>query len=278
MAILQATIQSVSLKRTVPIQVILPVDKMLSGGTSEKKEYPTLYLLHGLLGSSTDWITNTNIVKYATERDLAVVMPSGDNSFYVEQVVPNNDYGAYIGQELVALTRRMFPLSAQREKTFLAGLSMGGFGALRNGFKYAETFGYIAGFSSALNMFELPVDAPKRCIMDEDAVFGGLETAAATDKNPRVAFEDMKHRLKESPGFTMPKIYMAVGTEDPLLEPNRSFRDFLLRGGAELTYREEPGAHTWEFWGKQIRDVMDWLPLGSAADGLNSGNVFAPTR
>lgn len=184
MALLQVSLFSQALKRTVPVTVILPSDKVLSYGDGFRKDkpYKTLYLLHGLLGNYTDWTSNTNIQRLAEDRNLAVVMPSGENSFYIDQPLPNNDFGKYIGRELVELTRRMFPLSHRREDTFIAGLSMGGFGAIRNGLKYYDTFGYIAGLSSAVQIFELPLNAPGRSLFQEDACFGNLADASRSDK------------------------------------------------------------------------------------------------
>lgn len=267
MALLQVNFLSNSLKRTVPMHVILPVDKIGADGKTTVPEggYKTLYLLHGLLGNYTDWVSNTRIQQWAEEKNLAVVMPSGDNSFYIEQVVPNNDYGAFIGQELVDITRKMFPLSSRREDTFIAGLSMGGFGAIRNGLKYAETFGYIAGLSSAVHIFEYAFDAPGRTLFREDMVFGDLEAAAKTDKNPRIA---MAQRTAPCP-----KIYMSCGLQDSLLEANRSLRDFLIASGADITYQETNGLHSWDFWNAQIQKVLNWLPLTDTGAGLNSGNV-----
>ena len=152
MALIQMSFLSTALKRTVPVTVVLPVDN--TAFLRETPRFPTLYLLHGLLGSHTDWVCNTRIQKWAEERGLAVVMPSGDNSFYIDQLLPNQDYGEFIGRELVEMTRRAFPLSHDREETFLAGLSMGGFGAMRNGLKYADTFSQIVSLSPALHLFE----------------------------------------------------------------------------------------------------------------------------
>ena len=151
MALIQATFMSNALKRTVPIQVILPVDKLIG---EEMKPFKTLYLLHGLFGSYHDWNSNTRIQRWAQDQNLAVVMPSADNSFYIDyDMLPNSEYGKFVGEELVQVTRAMFHLSNKREDTFIAGLSMGGFGAIRNGLKYSETFGYIAGLSSAIQFF-----------------------------------------------------------------------------------------------------------------------------
>ena len=109
MALVQVNFISQSLKRTVSMNVILPVDKFLFKGNCQPvKEYKTLYLLHGLLGNYTDWVTRTRIQEWAEAKNLVVVMPSGDNSFYVDQEVKNNDFGIFIGTELIEVTRRMF--------------------------------------------------------------------------------------------------------------------------------------------------------------------------
>ena len=162
MALIQVNFVSKSLMRTVPIQVILPVDKfsLSDKPLREEKPFKTLYLLHGIFGNYTDWVTNTRIQKWAEKKNLAVVMPSGDNAFYVDDPAGGNLYGQFIGQELVDITRRMFPLSRKREDTFIGGLSMGGFGAMRNGLKYHETFGCVISFSGVLELFEAWKNAP----------------------------------------------------------------------------------------------------------------------
>lgn len=272
MALLQVNFFSTALKRTVPMTVILPVDKTMAGnrGCQSAPCFKTLYLLHGLLGDYTDWVINTRIRQWAEARNLAVVMPSGDNSFYVDQITPNNRYGDFIGRELVELTRKMFPLSHKREDTFIAGLSMGGFGAIRNGLVHVETFGYIAGFSSAIHFFEMPANTPGRSLMGEEGVFGDLQQASLTDKNPRVALKQAMER-----NAPIPKIYMSCGLQDSLLPANRSFRDFLTANGIDLTYEETEGDHNWDFWNDQIHKVLDWLPLEESKEGLSSGNVSA---
>ena len=130
-----------SLKRTITINAILPTDKFVRPGTPkpEKKPFKTLYLLHGIFGNYTDWVAGTRIQRWAQDNDLAVIMPSGENGFYVDHPGRGDQlYGEFIGQELVQFTRDLFHLSDKREDTYIAGLSMGGYGALRNGLKYAE--------------------------------------------------------------------------------------------------------------------------------------------
>ncbi len=268
MALIQVNFVSSCLKRTVPLQVILPVDKIFedSSESMEPKPFKTLYLLHGLLGNYTDWVANTRILQWAEAKNLAVIMPSGDNSFYVDQQIPNNNYGEFIGKELVDITRRMFPLSHQRKDTFIAGLSMGGYGAIRNGLVYAETFSHIAGLSSAVHFFETPESAES--LMGEESVFGDLSSALLTDQNPRIALSRLKER-----NALLPRIYMSCGLQDSLLYANRTLKAHFLENGIDLTYEEAPGSHNWDFWNDQIQKVLHWLPLEENTQGLNSGNV-----
>lgn len=254
MALIQVNYLSKALFREVPVNVILPVDRFdadtnryLNG---KDRKYKTLYLLHGLLGNYTDWISQTRIQKWAEEKNLAVVMPSGDNSFYFNSRTPWNDYGTFIGEELVDVTRRMFPLSEKREDTFIAGLSMGGFGALRNGIVYSNNFSHVAGLSSAVHIFE---DTSEEANI---GLFDNIEEASKTNKNPWVAVEEMISEKRP-----IPKFYMACGTKDDLMPANISFRNYLQEKGIEVTWDEDDYGHDWDFWDSQIKKVLDWLPL-----------------
>ena len=117
MAFIQMNLLSQNLMRTVPVNVILPVDKQQMPGmpAREEKPYKTLYLLHGIFGNYMDWVTGTKIMRYAEEHDLAVVMPSGDNSFYVDHPEAMNNYGKFVGKELVELTRKCFLFQEKRK-------------------------------------------------------------------------------------------------------------------------------------------------------------------
>ncbi len=264
MALIQMTYLSMALLRTVEIQVILPVDKMnLAGGGQEGKKYKTLYLLHGLLGSNMDWISGTCIQRWAESKNLAVVMPSGENSFYFDHEMPNSAYGAFVGRELPAMMRKTFPLSERREDNFIGGLSMGGYGALRNGLKYCDTFSHIIALSGAVHIFEEKGSG----LFGGLACFGDRKKAEKTDLNPKVAFENARAQNR------VPKIYMSCGLEDSLLAANRKLKDYFEEQGAELTYVETKGDHDWDFWNSQIHEALEWLPLEEESAGINSGHV-----
>lgn len=252
MALIQVSFISEALKRAVPVQVILPVEKA-------EPPYKTLYLLHGVLGNEGDWVAGTCVQRWAEEKEMAVVMPAGENGFYLDDEKACRCYGRYIGEELVEMTRKMFPLSEKREDTYIAGLSMGGYGALRNGLKYAETFSRIAGLSSALFMDEMQdwTNDAKDFFRRRDfveSIFGDLTKVKGSEKDPGWLAKELKAEGKE-----VPAIYMACGTEDSLLAANRRFRDELKKIGVKFTYEEGSGGHEWDFWNRYIKKVLDWL-------------------
>ena len=266
---------SKALMRTVPMNVILPVDKMTFPGMPEREDKPfkTLYLLHGVFGNYTDWVSGTNIQRWAEEKGLVVVMPSGDNMFYVDNPGANNYYGEFIGKELVEVTRKMFHLSNKREDTYIAGLSMGGYGAIRNGLKYHDTFGCIAGLSSAFitdgiekRTNDVPFFIESRSYAE--SCFGDLTKVAESDKNPKWLAKKLVEQNTE-----IPKIYLACGDKDFLLDANRDFYDYLGRLGLDVEFEVGPGAHEWDFWNQYIKKVLDWLPLENNLEGIHSGNV-----
>lgn len=218
-------------------------------------------------------MNGTCIQRWAEEKDLAVVMPSGDNMFYVDQPQAHNFYGEFIGRELVEITRRMFPLSRCREDTYIAGLSMGGYGALRNGLKYHETFGRIAALSGVnmIDRLDAFTDDAEFFLNSRKYIehaFGELSRMKGSDKD----LEFLAEQAASDDAGKAP-VYLACGTEDSLLDANRRLHDTLAALGYSVTYEEGSGGHDWDFWNRYIKRVLDWLPLESAVSGINSGNV-----
>ncbi|HHX61258.1 MAG TPA: acetylesterase [Epulopiscium sp.] len=275
MALIQMSLFSQTLMRTVPVNVILPVDKLTFPGmpVREDKPYKTLYLLHGVFGNYTDWVSGTRIQRFAEENDLVVIMPSGDNSFYVDQPKGNNFYGEFIGKELVELTRKMFPLSTKREDTFIGGLSMGGYGAMRNGLKYHETFGNIISLSGALMIDQMPERTNEEALFIHsrdyaESCFGDLDQVLTSDMNPKYLIKTLKEQ-----GVQVPKIYMACGEQDFLLDVNKDFVSFLEGNNVDITFEIGPGNHEWDFWDTYIKKGIEWLPTEKSQQGISSGNI-----
>ena len=167
----------------------------------------------------------------------------------------------------------MFPLSRERKDTFIGGLSMGGYGALRNGLKYHDTFGAIVSLSASTDVTGLSdhtndtdLFMQKRSYAEE--CFGDLGKVVESDKNPAWLVDKL---AEEKVDF--PEIYMACGDEDGLLPANRKFADQLTARNVPHTFEIGPGAHEWDFWDTYICKAMDWLPIPPCKPGISSGHV-----
>lgn len=257
MAILTGTFQSHELMRNVSFTAIIPTaahslrDPDSSG--QHKNPLKTLYLLHGWNGNHEDWIQSTQIVQWALEYNIAVIMPSGENSFYVDH--PSDEhYGKFIGKELVEETRKLFPLSSRREDTFIGGLSMGGYGSLRNGYYYNETFSKIIALSSRV----LQKNYPYHDLTEANPIHKRLFYIIGS-KN----FEDMSDDIDiyslVKQCSTTPDLFLACGTEDYLYEENRDLHLWLEDQSIDHVYTEAPGEHNWDFWKDIIKEALEWL-------------------
>lgn len=257
MATMQMTFYSKSMHREVSFSALLPAER-LEPPSPDRKGLRSLYLLHGYAGSSTDWVYFSRIRELSDKYNIAVFMPSGENYFYLDDEDKDERHGEYIGHELVELTRNLFPLSRDREDTLIGGLSMGGFGAIRNGLKYAGNFGRIIGLSSALILHGIAGIGPDfhngiAGYSYYRRVFGDLNSLLGSDKNPETLIKGLKASQAD-----IPQIYMACGTEDFVLKENQRFHDFLVDEGVDHTYVERPGAHNWDFWNHYIAEALEW--------------------
>lgn len=257
MAFLQVDYKSSKMNRKVHFNVFLPADTDPAG--KDGAPWRTLYLLHGIFGNSSSWVTSSCIQRYAEERNLCVVMPDGENGFYLDHPDYMNNYSSWIGEELVEATRTMFPLSRRREDTWIGGFSMGGYGALRTGLKYADTFGGILAFSSALLLESIQNgEGGAGPAGDESylrAMFGDLKHLLGTDLDPLHLAT-----ARQAAGKPLPRIYLSCGEQDFLLAANARFSAQLTEAGIPHTWRTAPGGHTWDFWEQEIRyTVLEWM-------------------
>lgn len=262
MAIFHVEYFSNALRRVMPLTVLLPVEAPdIPGMPPQPSPIPfrTLYLLHGYSGSHRDWLHGSRIDMLSRLHRVAVVMPSSENSFYLDDEVRGAMYGKMTGEEIVSFTRTVFPLSDKRGDTAIAGLSMGGFGAMRTGLRYPETFGSIVALSSAF--ITDMVDAMKPEDPNPIApysyyrhTFGEMGQVLGSDRDPKA----LARRLVEADA-ALPRIYMACGAEDFLIESNRSFHAHLETLGVPHDYTEGTGVHDWVYWDAHIERAMEWL-------------------
>lgn len=261
MATLSCDYYSLARQGAQSFTVILPCDPPPMGPDVVQYAngpYPTIYLLHGFSGNRHDWLYRSNIELWAVTNGYAVIMPDGANRFYLDNEETEELYGAYVGQELVEMTRRMFPLSHKREDTVIAGLSMGGFGAIRNGLYYSDTFGSIIALSSALITEEVAAMQPgqRNPIAPYGYyrhTFGDPEKLLGSDKDP-------KHLAKEClADGKAPHMFVACGTEDFLWRENEGFHTYLNQIGYAHTWWAEQGIHDFDFWNRAMAAGMAWL-------------------
>jgi putative tributyrin esterase len=169
-------------------------------------------------------------------------------------------YWTFVSEELPLLMRDVFPLSAKREETFAAGLSMGGYGALRLALAKPDRFAAAASLSGALD-----VARACRTAGHPGSRIDGTEIASifGPELRPDGTDADLWHLAKQvaKGSGPRPRLLLACGTEDGLLEENRRFRNHLDSLGYENDYSEGPGEHEWGYWDAQIQRVIDWLPL-----------------
>lgn len=224
------------------------------------RKFPTLYLLHGSYGDCTDWDLRTSIERYCQDHQIAVIMPSGENSSYLNMKAGEN-YLGYIGEELVEFTRKMFPLSRERSETYIAGLSMGGYGAYRIGLEYPETFGKIASLSGALDMVLLH-SGPKEAHFAKmpqnylRAVYDAADsTSVAGTRDDLLTL--LETRTQD--GTVLPALYMSVGNEDFIKPANDSFYARAQELQVPVLYEHFPGVHSWDYWDAHIIDVLNWI-------------------
>jgi len=254
LALFQGRIHSEVLGMQTTLTVILPE---ASGMDASSRPYQTLYLLHGLSDDDSIWTRRTSIERYASKYHLAVIMPRVDLSFYTD-MAEGERYWTFISEELPRICKSYFPLSAKREDTFVAGLSMGGYGAFKLALRKPEQFGAAASLSGALNVgknIDEVLGKDERAIKFVKRVFGP-EGAKGTD-NDLLALLAQAASHKDS----LPKLYQCCGTEDFLYQDNLVFRSACEKSGIPLRYEEGPGAHDWAYWDARIQDVLDWLPL-----------------
>jgi len=210
-------------------------------------KYKCLYLLHGLSDDHSIWLRRTSIERYASEYGICVVMPFAGRSFYTDMKYGENYY-TYISTELPRIMQEFFNISDKREDNFIAGLSMGGYGALKIGMKNCDKFSKAAGLSSVADI----AGTSHRFYDILVSVFGEGVNIPDSEDLFKIAEQTEKNPLR-------PSIFMAVGTEDMLYEGNARLRDKFQSLDYDLTYRETEGDHNWEFWDENIKHVLKWL-------------------
>ena len=269
MAIFQFTFFSTSLHRNTEVTAAIPAGGPMFPGMPAGPAGPLrmLILLHGYSGSHADWVHGCSLDQLASAHHMAIFCPSGENSFYIDDTARDALYEQYICRELPKFAREVFHISDKVEDTFIGGLSMGGYGAIRNGLKNPDVFGGILAFSSALitdGISHMP-DEPQPAPAGQGGgmgmspgyfihTFGKPSKILGSDVDPKA----LAKKLMEA-GGPLPRLYQACGSEDFLIQPNRDLHNYLLEIGYPHFYVEGHGTHSWEYWSKHITDSLNWV-------------------
>jgi S-formylglutathione hydrolase FrmB len=259
MAFLRCDYFSDVLEMGTSMTVVLPQSTTAQIGVSgsatpaarEVGGVPVLYLLHGLSDDATAWTRYTSIERYVEPLGLAVVMPQVARSFYLDQA-HGGRYWEHLSQEVPAVAESFFRLSGRRADTFVAGLSMGGYGALKWALRQPERFAAAASLSGALDLAGRQARGELRPDL-ADAAIGGRDVAGSDD--------DLLAVLQRRAAGDLPALYVCCGTDDDLVVESRAFLDAADRLGVPVTRDLGAGAHEWSYWDRQVRQVLDWLPL-----------------
>ena len=265
MALIHCEFFSEVLGLSTAMTVILPQATTTQIGLSGRvrgEVQPTLYLLHRMSDDHTIWVRRTSLERYVAPLGLAVVMPAVHRSFYTDMAHGGN-YWTFISEELPMLARSFFPLAPQRESNFVAGLSMGGYGAFKWALSHPERFAAAASLSGPLDLVSR-LNAPQEPerLAERQRIFGDLKTLEGS-ANDLYALA----RAVVSSGSIPPQLYQCCGTEDALHANNVGAKTYFQSLGLALTYEEGPGAHEWGYWDEQIQRVLTWLPLGTEPEG-----------
>lgn len=239
MALIEINFSSESLERHTNVYIIKP-DKI------DNKNLKVLYLLHGYNGDYTNWVRFSNIEKYVSTHNLLVVMPSGYNGFYIDQ--PGYEqFFTYLTKELPKVIYNTFNFQPERNNTFIAGLSMGGYGAIKAGLSCPELYSKAVGLSSVISLKDLL-----------DKSVGQRKMKLAKYLGDNIKQEDDLYYLSIQT-LNKVELYLVCGTEDFLYNDNNQFHNHLKKINYRHQYVTLPGNHSWQFWDQEIAKALKWL-------------------
>lgn len=246
------TVTPPSLGRAVEYRVVLPA------GYDTTRRYPVLWLLHGYGGGDADWLELTSLRRYVDRYPLIVILPDAMNSWYVDAPGDSaSHYEAYLAQDLPADVIRRYAVDTSRQA--IAGLSMGGYGALTMGMRYPRRFRFVGAMSAALSVPSRHDPVLEGARPSITRAFGARPSAHWDAHDPFLLF-------RMTPAASLPFFYLAIGESDgfpTFLGLNRALTDSLREYGASYEYHERPGGHDWRLWNAELQPMLArmWIEL-----------------
>jgi putative tributyrin esterase len=234
------TFHSVALNRDMPYRVFLPAH------IERGRKLPVVYLLHGGNGGFRDWSNNSQVSGYAAQ-GLILVMPEGAFSYYMNAAGKAEDrYEDYIFADLISDVDTRFPAADSGDKRAIIGISMGGFAAIKIAFTRPDLFGFVAAFSPSIDILHRRYNVKRTAEWWRiRTIFGPWGSDARTSRDPFVLVK------KADPAKT-PYIYLTVGENEPLRDPNERFARQLRNSHFNFEFHTKPGGHDWGEWNSQI--------------------------
>jgi len=230
----------------LPLYIILPDPGKIGDMPLSRRK--VLYLLHGLSDDGSAWQRYTSIETLAAAYGLVVVMPSAGRSFYTDQS-NGQKYFTYLTEELPHYLADVFNLKPSREDTFIAGNSMGGYGAIKAALLHPELYSAAASLSGVLTLAVLaliPDSDPRKAEFAQ--LFGGLDNLTGGEHDPAVWLE----RAAKDPAC-LPSLFISVSRQEDIYPLSGMFHTACQALGVKSEYHEQDGAHDWFFWDGQIR-------------------------
>jgi S-formylglutathione hydrolase FrmB len=243
------SLQSASLGRLIKYRVLLPE----SYDATPRRRFPVLYLLHGLDGHYDDWSTRTHLGERLRSMPLIVVMPEGGDSWYTNAADGSGRFEDYIAVDLIHDVEVKFRAIRARYARAIAGLSMGGYGAIKIALKHPGVFQAAGSLSGA---FDATDPAFARLFPTHTAeiehIFGPPESDTRRQN-------DVFVMAGEAAPANAPAIFIDCGESDQFLGSNRRLADILQKRGFVYEYHETPGAHGWDYWDRRLMPLVEWV-------------------
>lgn len=240
------------MRRELPLRVIVPANYEAS-----KVVYPVLYLLHGLFGNCDNWLELTALKSHLADKEFIVVLPEGGHSWYTDSAtVASDKFESSFINELIPAVEARYRISGDSAKRAIAGLSMGGFGALKFALKRPDLFVFAGSMSGAFNAPRLTGNENPA---DWRELFPSVLEVFGQENSPTRADNDLFRIIRKFPvakRSSAPQIYFDCGTGDSFLKVNRELAKSLKENGLGFNFDERAGGHDWRYWDKRLRVVL----------------------